>query len=175
MQSHLLVPEWVSWWSFITSVAGAILTAVAFWFTFREARSAKNRAASAQSAAEQALEAANQAKEAISEKVTIADLTAIRSLMTSIVMLLDVKKFELAAHSVRQSRERLIELCERPRFDARRTEVQELLVGLSQLQETIEKKLWSDPGSDLSLAEISKVLTGYSDRLSAWAEQIRFN
>ena len=175
MQSHSTVPDWVTWWGLYISIFGAFLTAVAFWFTFREAREAKNRAASAQSAAEQALIAATQAKEAISEKVTIADLAAMRSLLSSIVMLLDGGKLEIALYSVRQSRDRLIELSERPRFNSKRADIQELLVGLSQLQETIEGKLWGKSEVELMLADISKVLTSYSDRLGAWAEQIRFN
>lgn len=69
------IPTWVGWTGFAFTVLGAALTAVAFYFTYREARAAKNRAQDAQRAAEAATAAANEAKEAISQRVTIADLT----------------------------------------------------------------------------------------------------
>ena len=79
------MPIWTSWTGFIFTMLGALLTAVAFYFTYREARAAKT-------AAQAAPAAANEAKEAISERVTIADLAAIRTSFLSIVMLLEAQK-----------------------------------------------------------------------------------
>ena len=106
-------PPWVVWTGFGFTVVGALLTAVAFYFTFREAREAKR-------AAEAATTAANQAKEAISQKVTIADLAAIRNSFLTIVRLLDAQKPEVALQEVQTVRQRVNELRERPTWVAGR-------------------------------------------------------
>jgi hypothetical protein len=162
------MPLWASWTAFAVGAVGTLLTAVAFFFTFREARAAKK-------AAHAATEAANQAKEAISDRVTIADLTAIRSSFIAIVMLLDAQKPEMAAHEVRQARQRVNELRERPGFEGNREHVGTLVADLAELQATIERKLWSEPTMTLPLPEISKMLAGHSDQLAAWGEQLRYD
>lgn len=169
------MPPWLGWITSGFTIVGTLLTGVAFYFTFREARAAKERAAGAKQAAEAALEAANEAKEGISERVTIADLASIRSGFYSVVSLLEAQKPELAVHEVRMARQRVNELRERPGFEGNREGVDSLLTDLAQLQETIERKLWTDPTMVMPLTEISKVLASHSDRLTAWAEQMRFN
>ena len=162
------MPLWASWAGFGVTALGTLLTAVAFYFTFHEAREARR-------AAQAAKDAANQAKEAISDRVTIADLAAIRSSFITIVMFLDAQKAELAAQEVRQARQRVNELRERPGFEGNREHVGTLVADLAELQATIERKLWSDPTMTLPLPEISKMLAGHSDKLAAWGEQMRYD
>jgi len=162
------MPIWTSWTGLVVTILGAVLTGVAFYFTYREARAAKTAAQAAQAAADEA-------KEAISERVTIADLAAIRQSFNSIVMLLELQKPEMAIQEVRTTRQRVNELRERPGFVGNADETQKLLADLANLQETIENKLWSDPALVLPLPEISKILASHSDRLSAWAEKMRYN
>ncbi len=150
------------------TIVGTVLTAVAFFFTYREARAAKTAARAAQAAADQA-------KEAISERITIADLSSVRSSFAQIVMLLEAHKPELAIHEVRITRQRVNELRERPGFVGNVTEIEKLLADLANLQETIENKLWSDPALVLPLPEISKILASHADRLTSWAEKMRYN
>ncbi len=162
------MPTWASWTGFGFTVVGALLTAVAFYFTFREAREAKR-------AAEAATAAANQAREAISQKVTIADLAVIRNSFVTIVRLLEAQKFEVALHEMQTVRQRVNELRERPGFEANRDNVGTVLGSLMQIQETIERKLWSEPAMNIPLADISKVLSAHSDQLAAWGEQLRYD
>jgi len=162
------MPLWASWAGFGVTAVGTLLTAVAFYFTFHEAREARR-------AAQAAKDAANQAKEAISDRVTIADLQLIRGTFSSIVILLGEEKAELARFLVMQARERVNELRERPGFAGNREHVSTLVADLAELQATIERKLWSEPTMTLPLPEISRMLAGHSDQLAGWGEQMRYD
>lgn len=160
-------------WSFAIGVIGTVLTLIGLWLTYEQARAAKKGAAEAKSAADAAKEAAQTATTAISQRVTIADLTAIRSGFQAVLSLLGVGKLELALYELRLARQRLTELRARKDFAAG-TEIHLVVADLAQVQTIIENKHWGDDGDPLPMAAISELLSRQMDAISSWSENLRF-
>jgi len=166
--------DWIDWTNIVFTIAGTIVTLAGLVFTFIEAKSARQRAQEAASAAVAARVAAQQAAEAISERVTIGDLSAIRSGLQSIVNFLEADRTQLALFELRLVRQRMNELRARRGFETNQTAVQRVVADLSELQQSIERQLQSGPTPALPLVEISKLLYSHIDTLSTWSEELRY-
>ncbi|MBK7595717.1 MAG: hypothetical protein IPJ11_10855 [Gemmatimonadetes bacterium] len=159
--------DWIDWTGFVVSIVGTSITLFALRLTYKEAKAATSAAAAARAAADRATSA-------ISERVTIADLAALRTTLGTIVSLLEAKRSEAAVYEVRQVRQRLVELRERRGFAVDKTEVQVVVTDLAHLQQVLETSIHIPTSPHPNFPAISKQLSQHIDRFVAWAEQLRF-
>ena len=145
-----------------------LIGVVGFGLTIYELRKTK-------SAVEASKQATRQTLRGMSERLTISDVALIQASLREIQVALRGNRWESALIRIQETRATLHQLKEREGFtgDARRTEMQEMIVRLRKLQDRLERKL-GDPGASLSVKAANSLLSDFIDHLSEWGEQIRF-
>jgi hypothetical protein len=165
--------DWFDWsgWSF--TVGGTLLSLSGLYFTFREARAARRRAAEARTAADAAHTASLAAVRAVSSRTTASDLISIRKDLEAILRALEARNVVNALVAVRVSREALTRMRERLESGENRSEIGRVLKDVRWLQETLERAMHESAPLP-RFAEVSALLSEHMDTLAGWNEQLQF-
>jgi hypothetical protein len=157
--------QWILWNASIIEIGLAL---VGFGFTWYQI----TRTRSAAEASEKATKAA---LKAMSERFTLADLSAISSVLGEVQTALRGARIETALIRTQGIREQIIRLRSRAGFTSttRRTQIQKMVIDLGRLQSALETKLL-DPSFKIDVTKANDLLASHIGMISEWGEELKF-